>query len=517
MHQRRLSSLMHVLTILAFALLFWRGERPLPWTLIDDARLTLAFVVMQPVLIGLVSAWSTRRARRRLQRCANVPESLQRSHHRVMLALRVAALLGLGVAIFLTPWPEWFAFRRVTPALQIVGDLIVLSPFVLSLVALWLGAFPLERELRMRSLGAAPWRVGDTVRPWGLRTYLAFNLRHHVLVTAVPMMLILLAADLTRGYERSLQSLGGSNRTPDVLLGVAVVAVFLLSPLMICRIWHTAPLEDGALRDSLQSICNRIGLRCRDILVWHSDGMMINAAVVGLVAPLRYVLLSDGLLETMDRRQIEAVFGHEAGHVRRRHIPYFLLFALVGWLFVSGVMELTARLSAADGSAAPLSPWMVDGISAVALLVVWGLGFGWVSRRFEREADLFGAACVAPDAAGCTLPCSVHLDDQPHGTRDPALSSRSGRVCASGATVFASALDRVAVLNGIPHDERSWRHSSIGSRIRFLISLADDPTRAGRFVRLLRRVKVAMLCATAVGLAVMAYYSTKPGGLMLLR
>ena len=80
-----------------------------------------------------------------------------------------------------------------------------------------------------------------------------------------------------------------------------------------------------------------------DLLVWRSDGMMINAAVMGLLAPVRYVLLSDGLLATMNVSQIEAVFGHEAGHVRHRHIQHFLLFALAGWFLVVGLMELLVR------------------------------------------------------------------------------------------------------------------------------------------------------------------------------
>ncbi len=81
-----------------------------------------------------------------------------------------------------------------------------------------------------------------------------------------------------------------------------------------------------------------------------------------------------------------------------------------------------------------------------------------------------------------------------------------GRVCATGAAIFASALDRVAVLNGIPHEERSWRHSSIGSRIRFLTSLAGDPRRAASFERLLRRVKAAVLTVAVVGAAITVYY-----------
>ncbi|MCH9058833.1 MAG: hypothetical protein IIB55_09420 [Planctomycetes bacterium] len=79
------------------------------------------------------------------------------------------------------------------------------------------------------------------------------------------------------------------------------------------------------------------------------------------------------------------------------------------------------------------------------------------------------------------------------------------RVCATGAAVFGEALDRVAVLNGIPHEERSWRHSSIASRIRFLNAQAGDPNLAKRFARLVRRVKRGLL-ASAIVLSLAASY-----------
>src|SRR5690606_775026 len=96
----------------------------------------------------------------------------------------------------------------------------------------------------------------------------------------------------------------------------------------------------GELRERLEDLCRRIGLTYRRILIWESDGMVVNAAVMGLLRPVRYMLLSDGLLEMMDDRKIEAVFGHEAGHVKNRHIQYYLLVAVLSMLLVGGVAEL---------------------------------------------------------------------------------------------------------------------------------------------------------------------------------
>jgi STE24 endopeptidase len=165
-------------------------------------------------------------------------------------------------------------------------------------------------------------------------------------------------------------------------------------------------------------------------------------------------------------------------------------------------MEAMARLAEGSSSGWFLSPAGIQTVGVATTVLYWGVGFGWLSRRFERQADLFGARCVAPDEDdSCALPCSVHGDAQTASVAD-------GRVCATGVALFASALDCVATLNGIPHEERSWRHSSIGSRIRFLASLAGDPGRAARFERLVERVKRGILATAITGSVLWLYYWT---------
>ncbi|MFQ5415098.1 MAG: M48 family metallopeptidase, partial [Phycisphaerae bacterium] len=375
-----------------------------------------------------------------------------------------------------------------------------------TVIGVWVAAFPMERMLR-----GDDHAIGATAGPaWRRGEYLDFNIRHHVLVVAVPMTIILFASNICDGYERELVAWLRVPWAPEMLLGIVACGVFLIAPLLLCRIWRTVPLNDGPVRTRLEAVCRRIGLRCRGILVWKSDGMVINAAVMGVAAPVRYVLLSDGLLETMSEPQIEAVFAHEAGHIRHRHLQHFLVFALVGWLFVAGFTELIARGFGAVDGAPGLSFVTIQGVGVVVTAIVWGVGFGWVSRRFERQADVFGARCVAPDAAACHMPCSVHIDD------DTTLDG-SGRLCATGAAIFASALDRVATLNAIPHDERSWRHSSIGSRMRFLTNLANDPQRAAQFDRLVRTIKRTLVIAAMVGCAATALYWEVLGTPVLVR
>lgn len=501
---------MHLSVILAFAFLLWRADEPGGAALLGEADVwgTLTIALAQPLLITLAMAWATRRTMRRLREGVQSTDRALVSYHRWTRALRFATVAGFGGTVFFTHWVDWFRFGTVTPALQIVGDVVALMPFIAALIGQWIAAYPMERDLRD---GCLPGQDSEDAAEdrWRFKSYLDFHLRHYLLVVMAPMLLILFAANMSRSYEEQLVRLTGWPWMPDVVIGCAAAIVFIVAPVLICRLWRTKSLEEGPLRAALERICTQVGMRCRDILVWRGDGVMINAAVMGVFAPVRYVLLSDALLTAMTHRQVEAVFGHELGHVRHRHIQHFLIFAYVGWLVVAGLMEACARVlvggSLDDGSAARL----VQGLGVVSTAVVWGVGFGWLSRRFERQADLFGARCVTPEAGSCELPCGMHRGGE------VAADDRT-RLCATGAAVFSSALERVALLNGIPQEERSWRHSSIGSRIRLLTSMAGDPARLARFERVIRRAKASLLVIAIGGSAFGVIYWAWGGQLAVL-
>ncbi len=497
---------MHLLTIFAFACLLWRAETPPEYwlTSADDVLGTALLASGLVSVIGLAAGLLTWQTRRKLR---SVPGSYAPHlfHHRVMTVLRLLLILGFAALVMCTSWPDWFAFGARSPWLQIIGDMIVLVPFVLGSVLLWMASYPLDRDLRGQG---SQHLAGDD---WSLQSYLDFHIRHQLLVVAVPMLIILFVADLTRGYEDQLILWGGSVFVPEVVLGTAAALVFVISPMLLCRIWRTETLAPGPVRDRLEALCQRINLRFRDILLWKSDGVMINAAVMGVFAPVRYVLLSDALLSGMTPGQVEAVFGHEAGHIRHRHITHFLVFAFVGWVVVVSVMEGLACLSLQHDPWFQMSLSMIEGVGLVVTGIFWGLGFGWVSRGFERQADLFGARCVASSAEACHAPCSVHLGSG-------SCAEEPERVCSGGAAVFASALERVAALNGIPRDEPSWRHGSIGRRVRFLAKVADDPACAVRFERQMTRVKTFIWVAAFVGGAAVVWYwlaAEQPAILML--
>lgn len=73
-----------------------------------------------------------------------------------------------------------------------------------------------------------------------------------------------------------------------------------------------------------------------------------------------------------------------------------------------------------------------------------------------------------------------------------------------GATLFASALHRVAIINNIPIAARSWCHGSIEKRMRFLRDLGRDPKRTFAFDHVMTRIYAVMVIALVVSAACLA-------------
>lgn len=413
----------------------------------------------------------------------------------------VQTVLGVlhACLISMTNWLNLCERVPIVGHWLVVPGLLAALPFLLSMVLIWVVNYPADRALRQIALETYLFR-GRPVRPvWPLPRYLMFNLRHQVLFIFVPMLLILLARDAVVRYNDQIQQWTRQPMMPDLLLGAAALVVAVIAPAILRRVWVTQPLPDGPLRDRLAHLCARLKMRCREILVWHSGGMIVNAAVMGVIAPFRYFLITDAMLEQMEDRHIEAVFGHEAGHVKKHHILFFLMFA-----FISGclVTSLSQRSRGMDRMMYQVAVAVVAGL----LLLKWGMLFGWISRCFERQADLYGVRTLTAAGLPCELPCPAHTtliagNPEPAPAHDKAL-------CISAAHLFGDTLHQVAALNGIPTQARSWRHGSISLRGRTVLRYAMDTDAAERFERKVTRIKLGIAVGALLS-AILAAWDLK--------
>src|SRR5947208_8027930 len=94
--------------------------------------------------------------------------------------------------------------------------------------------------------------------------------------------------------------------------------------------------------------------RGSDLLLWDTHGGVANAMVAGPLPWVRYVFLSDRLLEGLTPDEVEAVFGHEVGHVRHGHLLYYMAFLFLSLTLLAVLWEVGLRLVL--GGAADAAP-----------------------------------------------------------------------------------------------------------------------------------------------------------------
>jgi STE24 endopeptidase len=381
-------------------------------------------------------------------------------------------------------WPDFVRNGMGLKGVFVVDEVTILAPFLVAEVLGWWGLYPAARASRMIGAGSGP------------GSYLLRKARMAFGMILPAVVLFWAGADLAK------RALGDSAATPVVQLGVmaAMGAVLLvISPAFVRLTWPARPLPAGPLRDRLERLAARFGFRFTDILLWDTEGSVFNAVVTGALPWFRYVLLSDALVDALDEHEVAAVFGHEMGHVRHRHLASFGLFFL-GSL---GVMALAGQLvdlaSTAVGAGVGTGYPAVELAKSVTVLAMVGvyywIAFGLLSRRFERQADVFGCRAISCGRDDCE---QCHYE----GPRNVAAPD-SVPLCAVGIRICVNALETVAAENGIEPDSRSWRHGSIARRVSFLRGLQGHPEAERRFQSgvLALRLMFALLLAGACVLA----------------
>jgi STE24 endopeptidase len=228
---------------------------------------------------------------------------------------------------------------------------------------------------------------------------------------------------------------------------------------------------------------------------------MANAMVIGVLPWPRYVVFTDRFLEEFNGDEMEAVFGHEVGHIKHHHMPYYLGFFILSMAVMLYACLYASSLWPGLGGSSPGA--MLDGLplndawipaGAAALLAYMFLVFGFLSRRCERQADVYGCRAVSCGRGDC----AGHEDGDP-------LAPRSNGLCPTGIRTFIYALEKVASVNGMsrvrPGFLQSWQHGSIARRVAFLYGLLKDPLAERRFQRRVALVKWGMVVVLGAALA----------------
>jgi Zn-dependent protease with chaperone function len=223
---------------------------------------------------------------------------------------------------------------------------------------------------------------------------------------------------------------------------VFLFVIAIIGPALIQRFWGCRPLEEGYERHRIERMCDRAGISYRNIMLWPMfGGKTITAGVMGIVSRFRYILVTPGLLQYLSPVEVDAVIAHEIGHVKKKHLIFYLFF-FVGYLVIAfstldliiwGIIYMNAvsGWSAGDGGFT-MVPIMFSFAMILIFLFYFRYVFGYFMRNFERQAD--GYVYQLMDSA------------------QPLIAT----------------FNKIAASSGQSPDQPNWHHFSITQRIDFL-------------------------------------------------
>ena len=428
------------------------------------AALTLVGVLVAPLAAAL---GSLRLVRGLASEQVNASQQRERLWSRVQTVAVTLWLVTVAVTMYAIQWPRVVRSDWALARWPLVDELLILLPVVAPLLLYWAVLFWMQWSAQYaasRARGQAPPQLR-------LLSLIVQSARHQLALVLAPALGVVAAQEVMLFCWPQFQSNAWWFYLP-LLAGMLV-----LFPLVLRRIWHTAPLPAGELRDRLTACYQQQRVGVREVLVWQTDGQILNAAVAGMLPAARYIFLTDGLLARLTPDEVAAVVRHELGHITGRHMPLRMLvlaLPLAVWLAASTAMPeffelLSQRLTWIGlGESLQLSLLVPVLLAAYIVVVV-----GQYSQWLEHDADL--AACLGPD----------------------------GQIDRAAAEPFARALVKII---GRSRESRltRWLHPALGDRLAVIAMALADPAGIVRFRRRLTWTACGLVASyVALGFALL--------------
>lgn len=382
----------------------------------------------------------------------------------------------------LSPWPLMlgllppggYAAACLLGGMPRVVIVLGIDSWVLVDELLLLALYPLASALGRLYLHRRA-RVFDRGRTWKrCRTEMLLGFRGELALMA-PIVLFILVGDLISLSDELEKTIAGSPPLLYSLLAACVLCLAISYPFMVKILWRMKPLATLYGRTpELLAFAKEVNFKFRDLLAWNTGGLMVNAAILGVLPRWRYILLTDSMIERFTIDELKAAIAHEIGHGKKHHSLLFIILS-VGYVAALGLADLHLSLFDARGD-----ELLAVGLFYLPATIVYVFAlFGFASRRFEVEADIFAVRAVG----------------------DPEI--------------FVQTLDRLAASNRNARTRKSWRHFSLARRIELLERFFPGEEASAsialiRFEKRLRMLKIILLATSILLVASFLYEMTRP-------
>ena len=243
-----------------------------------------------------------------------------------------------------------------------------------------------------------------------------------------------------------------SNWTPFFEILSSLILLVLIAPVVIVKSWGAQAIEKGSAYEAIRNELEQFRTPVAGILCWPDTIMPHSTAgVIGLIRGFRYLLISKKLLKALSNAELRAVIAHEAEHIRRHHLFYYLIAVtgLLGFFALAGNVNFLLVFTEISQV-----PGLILGVSAIiSVLLFVRFGIGFLSQNFERQAD-------------------CHSFER------------------FGITPISTALLKVSWLNGINPEQDNWHHYGVRQRIDYLSKCLKKPEMIQKHNRRVTRIKM---------------------------
>ncbi|MEM3565722.1 MAG: zinc metalloprotease HtpX [Candidatus Bathyarchaeia archaeon] len=231
----------------------------------------------------------------------------------------------------------------------------------------------------------------------------------------------------------------------DILvLGVLVVAFnvgqWLISPYIIDALYRTREIpenENPKLHQIVENLSRKSGLKKPKLMLAQIP--IPNAFAYGSPIAGNRVAVTSGLLKTLDEGEVEAVLGHELGHLKHRDVQIMMfvsllpaLFYYIGYSLIISSMYGRQREEGGGGTAAL-------GFGFMAFSWILNMFILYLSRIREYYADRHSALMVENGAQKL----SEGLAKIVHATRNMGRARKQVQHLNAFKALFITDPDRV--------------------------------------------------------------------------
>ncbi|NBO93516.1 MAG: hypothetical protein EBV06_14570, partial [Planctomycetia bacterium] len=214
-------------------------------------------------------------------------------HSMMILACFLATLFLFGWGHFVRGEPDSRAGSGT--------ELLLLAPYLLSLLASWF--FFYEADRAVHQLSVARNDEDSLVSSFGSRwSYIAFQFRQRIALAFVPVLLLIIRQEVYRLFPDSFTRGGAMAYIVSISV---MISIFLTIPLLIRVVLGLKPMPPGPLRDRLMATAKRLGFRFTGVMVWDTRQGFANAMIVGVIPWLRYVVFTDRMIRDFTPEEVQ--------------------------------------------------------------------------------------------------------------------------------------------------------------------------------------------------------------------